>query len=276
MTRFLGAVAPLEGARAAIQGIPHDAGSSFRWGASEGPRAIRTMSASIETYSPAAGRDLEGVAVHDAGDLALAGMDHAAVMERIAAATERLARAAGIVVSLGGDHSISIGTARGLRRTYPDLAHVVFDAHLDMRPAYQGSELSHACGTRHMSEGGPTLVLGARSGARDEWKESERRLVSVSPDLSIPPQARAAIRGRPVHLSVDLDVLDPSAAPGVGNPELGGPGFAELRDAVLALANLQVVGLDVTEVCPPLDPAGVSAAAASTLVRDLLAALVGA
>lgn len=233
------------------------------------------MSLSIETYSSATGRDLDGIPIHDAGDVSLAGLEAAEAAHHIAVATEGLARSGALVVSLGGDHSVSIGVARGLDRVHPGLVHVVFDAHLDFRPAYQGSEYSHACGTRHMALAGPTALLGARSGGRAEWKEAEERLAVLSPELTLGEDARAALVGRPVHVSVDLDVLDPGEAPGVGNPEPGGVAFSQLRDALLGFGDLWVVALDITEVSPPLDPSGTSATAAATLVRDCLAARLG-
>jgi len=65
-------------------------------------------------------------------------------------------------------------------------------------------------------------------------------------------------------------VLDPSAAPGTGNPEPGGPGFAELLGAIESLDGLDVVAFDVVEVSPPLDPSGITQAAAAVLVREML------
>lgn len=233
------------------------------------------MSQSIETYSPAARRDLGGVPLHDAGDVPLAGLAADEAMERIARTTERLAGAGALVVSLGGDHSVSIGVARGAARVHPELAHLVLDAHLDFRPAYQGSEYSHACGTRHMSDLGPTVVLGARSGSRVEWAEAAGRLAALTTGLDLSAEGRRALDGRPIHVSVDLDVLDPGVAPGVGNPEPGGADLGALRDALLGLSDLRIVALDVTEVCPPLDPTGASAVAAAGLIRDVLAARVG-
>lgn len=269
---FLCAESPLEGAAVAIQGLPYEGGISFRRGAAEGPRAIREYSDSLESWSPATGRDLEDIALHDGGDVALGG-DSAEVMEQIAAATERLARAVPLVVSLGGDHSVSIGVARGLACVHAGLAHVVFDAHLDLRPEYDGSVYSHACGTWQMSEAGPTVVLGVRSGSREEWQEAAKRLVAHTEDLALTAGARAALAGRPVHLSIDMDVLDPGVLPGTGNPEPGGPSFRALAAAALAVAGeLRVVGIDLVEVAPAIDGTGISALAAAKLARDLVCA----
>ncbi|MBI4729653.1 MAG: agmatinase [Acidobacteria bacterium] len=270
--RFLCADAPLAGAAVAIQGISYDGGVSFRAGAAEGPRVVRAVSDSLESWSPAARRDLEDIALHDAGDVVLAGAGPQAVVERIAEATERLAREVPLVVSLGGDHSVSIGTSRGLRRAHTDLGHVVLDAHMDLRPEYDGSPWSHACAVRRMAEDGPVALLGVRSGSREEWAEARGLLLAFTGGLRLPDEARRALEGRPVHLSVDMDVLDPGVLPGTGTPEPGGPGFREVAEALLRIADLRIVAVDLVEVAPPIDSSGASALAAAKLARDLICA----
>jgi agmatinase len=270
---YLEASRDVDDAAAVIVGIPYDGGTSYRAGASSAPTAVREASQSIETYSPVLRRDLEDLVYADAGDVVLAGLDPKGVMERIADAVEGHVRAGRFVVSLGGDHSISIGTMSGSRRVHHDLAHIVFDAHLDMRPEYDGSEYSHACGTRHHAKAGPTVALGIRSGARTEFADADEMLTAWSAELELPPAARDAIAERPVHVSLDLDVLDPSILAGTGNPEPGGATYRELRAAVLALSKLNVVAVDFCEVSPNLDPSGVSPVVAAELVREVILGL---
>lgn len=272
---YLEASRDLERGGAVIQGIPYDGGTSYRAGARAAPDEIRAASQSIETYSPRLRRDLEDLVYADAGDLSLAGLDAAGVMDRIAEATAAHVAAGRFVVSLGGDHSISIGTTAGTRRVRDGLAHVVFDAHLDMRPSYDGSELSHACGTRHMAKEGPTVALGIRSGSREEFADAGSMLTYWSEEITLPASVRAELAGRPVHVSIDLDVLDPSILPGTGTPEPGGPTYKELREAILALEGLEIVAVDLVEVAPPLDPSGVSTVVAAELVREVVLAFAG-
>jgi agmatinase len=153
------------------------------------------------------------------------------------------------------------------------LTHLVFDAHMDLRESYDGSEYNHACGTRHMAQRGPTAVLGVRSGSREEWQAAEKLLVQHGESLELSERARPAFVGAPVLLSLDLDVLDPSIFPGTGNPEPGGPTYRQFRSALLALADLNVVAIDLVETSPRLDPSGVSTVVAAELARDLLLAL---
>lgn len=270
---YLEATRDVENAQAVILGLPYDGGTSYRKGARAAPDEIRVASQSIEEYSPTLRRDLSDLRYADAGDLDLTDKAPEDVMDAISLGVERFALAGVFLVSLGGDHSVSIGTTAGTRRVHENLAHVVFDAHLDMRPEYDGSEYSHACGTRHMAKHGPTVALGIRSGARFEFADADSMLTAWSPGLQIPSAARDEIGSRPVHLSLDLDVLDPSIFPGTGTPEPGGATYKEFRAAILALADLNIVAVDICEVAPPLDTSGVSTVVAAEIVREVILGL---
>jgi agmatinase len=257
-----------------IQGAPYDGGVSYRAGARQAPSDVRVASDSIESYSHRFGRDLIDVDLADAGDLDVGGLSAESALDRVAAATSALAATKAVVVTLGGDHSVSIGTSRGLRAVHPSLVHVVFDAHMDMRPSYDGSDLSHACGTRHMAMAGPTCVLGVRSGSREEYADADKMLTAWSESLDIPAAMVSAMRDKPVFVSVDMDVLDPSILPGTGNPEPGGPTYRELREALLALKGARIVGIDFVEVAPAIDTSGLSSVVAAELARDAILGLL--
>jgi len=270
---YLEASRDVEGARIVLLGIPYDGGTSYRAGARAAPADVREASQSIETYSPRLRRDLEDVTYADPGDLDVSGLEAKAAMDLIADAVAAQAGEGRFVVCIGGDHSISIGTTAGTRRTNEGLAHIVFDAHLDMRQSYDGSTLSHACGTRRMSQAGPTVALGIRSGSRSEFADADTMLNAWSEDLTLPPAIRAVFEQYPIHVSIDLDVLDPSILPGTGNPEPGGATYRELREAVLQLEGLNVVAVDFCEVATPLDSSGVSAVVAAELIREVILGL---
>jgi agmatinase len=273
--RFLESRPLSEGpAQVVIQGAPYDGGVSYRAGARQAPQDVRVASDSIESYSHRFGRDLIDVDLADAGDLHLNDVAPDSAIDRITAATSALAATGAVVITFGGDHSVSIGTSRGLRAVHQDLVHVVFDAHMDMRPSYDGSDLSHACGTRHMAMAGPTCVLGVRSGSREEYADADKMLTAWTEELAVPDAMRAAMRDAPVFVSVDMDVLDPSILPGTGNPEPGGPTYKELREAVLALKGARIVGIDFVEVAPAIDTSGVSSVVAAELARDAILGLL--
>jgi agmatinase len=251
--RFLAASDPaVDRADAVIVGVPVDGGVSFRAGAALAPSGIREFSESIESYSPRRRRDLEDVVLVDGGDVD----DPAEV--RVPA---------GLLVSLGGDHSVTPKLVAGVAARHDGLAVVGFDAHLDLREDYPGD---HACTYRRIAEGGvPCYVYGPRSGERSEWRDAPAVLAHLSADLDV-SKAVEDLRSRPVYVTVDIDVLDPSVAPGTGNPEAGGPGFNTLLQALESLAALRVVACDVVEVSPPLDPSGITQAAAAVLVREMI------
>ena len=257
---------------AIIQGAPYDGGVSWRAGAAGAPASIREVSDSIESYSPVLRRDLEDLRLADAGDINIGLEPGRPALDRIADATAAHAGEGALLLTLGGDHSVSMGVADGLARVHDDLAHVVFDAHLDMRAEYESDPWSHACGTRYMSKQGPTCALGIRSGAREEFDDAEGLLADWSTGLELTETMRSAIGTRPVHLSLDLDVLDPGVLPGTGTPEPGGYSFRELHGALLALRGLRVVAIDLVEVAPRLDADGPSPYVAAKLARDLILA----
>jgi agmatinase len=253
---------PSPDADALILGLATDGGVSYRPGAVEAPPAIRAFSDSIETFSPRAQRDLEDLRVIDLGD-----HDERASVEKIVAEVLDGSGDA-LLLSIGGDHSVTPPAVRAVATRHEGLAVVGFDAHLDLREDYPGD---HACTYRRIADRGvPCFVFGPRSGARSEWEDVPKVLSYCNPSLVMPSGVRAQLEGRPVYVTLDIDVLDPAAAPGTGNPEAGGPGFDQLLEAVEALASLDIVACDVVEVSPPLDPSGITQAAAALLVREML------
>jgi agmatinase len=238
---------------------------SFRSGAVEGPVGIRAFSESIETWSPRAHRDLSDLRIHDAGDHD----DRKTVGEALAPILD-VAWSEGrrpLLVSIGGDHSVTPPTVAAVASRVEGLAVIGFDAHLDLREDYPGD---HACTYRRISDNGvPCFVFGLRSGARHEWDDAPKVLAHHARDLDM-SVARKDLAGRPVYVTIDIDVVDPSEAPGTGNPEPGGVRFNELLAAVESLHDLDVVALDVVEVSPPLDPSGITQAAAAVLVREAI------
>jgi agmatinase len=229
------------------------------------------MSDSLETYSPRLDLDLENVAPVDLGDLELNELTVEHAIDVITDATAQAVEIAELAVMLGGEHTASLGGFRGIKRAHPEAVIIQADAHLDMRPEYDGLSLTHATWLHHVGEEfGFDLVhqVGLRSGDRAEWRLARSRTAWSSTDLSLPGSVRERIGRRPVYVSIDIDVLDPAHAPGTGCPEPGGVTFRELAEFVYSLDGLRVVGLDVMEVSPDLDASNITAAAAAKLVRE--------
>jgi agmatinase len=260
-------------AAAALFGAPLDLTESFRSGAHGGPAAVRYMSDGLETYSPVLTRDLEDVTVRDLGDLELQGAAMPEALDRITSAMAFAAGRANLAVMLGGEHTASLGGFRGIKQVHPDAVILQVDAHLDMRPEYEGQAFTHATWLNHVGqEFGFHIVhqVGLRSGDRREWATARHDTAWSTTELSLPMSVRSAIGKRPLYVSVDIDVLDPAHAPGTGCPEPGGVTFRELIAFVYGLESLQVVALDVMEVSPNLDAANITAAAGAKLVREAI------
>ncbi len=275
---FLGA-RPHPRPAAVIIGVPYDGTATHRSGARLAPPAIRWASDSIETYSPVQQRDLEDLAFADAGDLDLAGCTTETMVERVKDAVIGVAGAAGAdtrcrPVLLGGEHTITVGAVAALAERHPDLGVVVLDAHLDLRDEYDGRRWSHATTTRRIADrvGMARIgLLGARSGTRQEWAAAPS-LAFCSRTAAFTTAAWAALAGRPLYLSIDIDAFDPGIAPGTGNPEPIGLCVDEFVGLLSVLRETRVVGCDLVEVSPTYDPGGQTAMLAAWLVREMLLA----
>lgn len=260
----------------AIAGVPYEATSTFRAGSGQGPAAIRWASQSIETYSPVLQRDLERVAIADLGDLDVMGLTPEQMVDAVGTFVTGL-DAAALPLLLGGEHTLSLGAVRALGLRYPDLAVVHLDAHTDLRDEYEGRRISHATVMRRILdviETGAAVQLGIRAGTRVEF-DAARGLRHSGPRLDIPAPVWSWLAQRPVYVSIDIDALDPSEAPGTGNPEPEGLAAADLLAFARRLGQLTVVGLDVVEVSPPYDPSGRTAVLAATIVREAILAIRG-
>jgi agmatinase len=249
-----------------LLGVPYDATSSFRRGSRWGPSAIRAASDSIETYSPLLDRDLDRLPFVDGGDLEVHHLDPPAMV----AAIER-AIGPGLPFLLGGEHTITLGAVRALSARHQNLTVVQWDAHTDLRSEYDGARICHATVMRRLLDAGcPLVQLGIRAGTREEFEIAKRRSLHLSRGVSLPGPLLETLRPGSLYLSVDIDVFDPAVAPGTGNPEPDGVGYAELLAALRSLRRHRIVGIDLVEVAPPWDPGGMTPILAASLVRDML------
>jgi len=262
-------------------GVPYDSTSSFRPGSRFGPRAMREVSANLETWSWRTGVDYESVRLHDLGDLSVVHGDSAETIRRVEETVEDIKGTRKVPILLGGEHSVTLGAVRAFK----DATVVSFDAHFDLRDEYLSNKLSHACVMRRSSEEvgpGNVIIIGARATYADEVDFVKKKGIRYLSSLDIirsDPQSAAAwakqsLRGaKKVYVSIDIDVLDPSCAPGVGNPEPEGIGTTALLDIIDAVVDDRVVGFDVVEVSPPYDN-GSTAAVASKLVFEICSMII--
>ncbi|MGC9004798.1 MAG: agmatinase [bacterium] len=268
---FLAAKIPKENFSAVrgklICGVPYEKTESFRGGSSLAPQSIREFSHSIESFSVLQEKDLEDISLFDLGDLDVSHLEPEGMVEEVADFVR--AYSTHFSLFLGGEHTISLGAVMGLIERFPDLYLVTLDAHPDFRSSYEGKELCHATVMKQISKliGIEKMVfLGLRTATLDEWIELKNAFLLSPNPLPLPPH----LKEKPIYLSIDIDVLDPSCAPGTGNPEPGGWAFKELMDFLFSLRGYNVVGMDIVEVSPPLDPSGITAIAAAIIAREAL------
>lgn len=278
VSTFLGCDSGYEEARAVIFGVPFDGTTSYRPGTRFASRVMRAESYGLETYSPYQGKDLTDHEVFDGGDLELPFGNVQAVLQRIEEKACAILAQDKIPVMLGGEHLVTLGAVRAAAKKHPDLHILHFDAHTDLRDEYLGEMLSHATVLRRCWDilgDGRIFQYGIRSGDRPEFVwAAEGHVAMHAFDLQGVAQTVVKLAGKPLYVTIDLDVLDPSAFPGTGTPEAGGVSFMELFDAILALKSANVVACDITELSPPYDPSGTSTATALKILRELLLAIL--
>ena len=254
-------------------GAPFDGTTSFRPGTRFGPSAIRNESIGIETYSPYQDLDLEDIAVFDAGDLEMAFGNPKLALDTIEAFSKKLLKDAKIPFMIGGEHLVTLGSVQAVSERYPDLCIIHFDAHADLREEYMGEKLSHASVMRRIWDllGDDRIFqFGIRSGEKAEFTWGKNHVHTNKFDFLGLEELVDKLKGRPVYFTLDLDVLDPSIFPGTGTPEAGGVTFNQLLEAIIKLAPLNIVGLDINELSPIYDQSGVSTAVACKLIREIL------
>ena len=256
-TTFLGVDSGYPAARVVILPAPYDATTTYMPGARFGPRAILQASQELELYDREFGCDVwESIGIHTAEDAAIWDSTEKMIAEVESRADQVLA-AGKMPFMLGGDHSLTLGAVRATASRHPDLQVVQFDAHADLREEYRGNRFSHACVARRMQELIPVLQAGVRSLCQEEAdfiRQSSRVVTGFREDLSHPGWWRdqvSALRGRPVYLTIDVDVLDPSVMPATGTPEPGGIDWMELVSLIRTLSlECRIVGADCMELSP--------------------------
>lgn len=276
---FLGCITQTQAPRSpVIVGCGLDLTSTYRNGTGRAPQAIRDASESIETYSPFLDMDLSDTAFSDVGDLPLAGVALDKALKLIYETAERLLGAGARPLCIGGEHTITLPVVQALGELRDDFVVIHLDAHTDLRNAYEGSTLNHATVMRRVADLiGPDRIvqLGIRSGTREEfsWMRDHFTLLDWGPAAEKDLVKR--IGKRPVYLTLDLDVLDPSCFPSTGNPEPGGWSYRDLERLLYVLRNLPLLGADVVELNPDIDPCQVGAITAARIVRELVLILAG-
>lgn len=263
-----------------VIGVPYEGGASARKGTALAPERIRFWSTHLTPFSEDR-TPLGEIRIADAGDILV--QDQERDFERVC---KQVAALPNVPIVLGGDHSISIPVFEGQRERYRGqrLGVLWVDAHPDLCDVFTGSRLSHACVLRRGLEFGidprDVCMVGLRS-----WEDQEIDLIENG-GLNVYTAAMAAEGGMnsvavnvrsklslcdAVHISLDIDCLDPAFAPGTGIPDSGGLTSRDVITLIKSLQGLPLVGLDLVEVSPPLDPSEATIFAALKFIMEYIA-----
>lgn len=265
---------PRRDGRITVIGVPTDLNSSFLPGAALAPDHIREALHSPSTnLSTERGIDLgnhPGWA--DAGDLDL---DDAALGASIDRGVSRLIETGDRVIALGGDHSITYPIVRATAHRHGRLTILHLDAHADLYDEFEGNRESHACPFARIMEDGlaaRVVQIGIRTMNRHQRQQAERFGVEVHGARRVPAIAGLKLES-PLYLSLDLDALDPSCAPGVAHPE---PGGLTTREVISIIQDLpcRLAGADIVELNPHRDFNGLTATVAAKLLKEILANMI--
>ena len=260
---------------ATIFGVPFDSTHSYKPGCRFGPDAIRDAFNNIEIFQPEFGVDLEAEAISDLGNT-----KHTVVavemLQMVKDVTSELKKQDKQIIILGGEHLITLGSFTCFPK---DTGYVVFDAHYDLRDQYADIKLSHAAYLRRIVEerGSENIVhVGARAFVKEELAFLKEHNIKTVSDKDIRDGNGTKLLKDitstfdKIYLSIDLDVLDPAFAPGVGNPEAVGITSRELYDLITVLQNKKIPAADIVELNPTYDN-GSTASIAAKMISTIIA-----
>lgn len=270
-------------------GVPWDAGTTNRPGPRHGPRQLRDLSTMVRHQNGATRvKPYDLARCADLGDVGPNPADIQDSMVRITAFYEKVRDAGILPLSAGGDHLCTLPILRALAKDRP-LGMVHFDSHTDLFKSYFGGfQYTHGTPFRRAVEEGlldprRVCMIGIRGSAYD----FEDRDFADAVGIRVIPieefhargveevmvEAREIAGSGETYVSYDIDFIDPAFAPGTGTPEVGGPNSYQALQVVRGLRGLNVVGADVVEVSPPVDPSGATAFLGATVMFELLCVL---
>lgn len=241
------------GSRIIIVPVPYDETSTWMKGADKGPEAVMEASVNLEFYDIETGSEAHLNGIHT--------LDPVLVKESPGKLVDAVYRKVSFLldedkypVVVGGNHTVSIGSAKAFSEHYSDLSILQLDAHSDLRPEYEGSPFNHACAMARMREYAPIVQVGIRSMSKEEATLADMERIFPAHQLYLDKSGYGKaidLLSEDVYVTIDLDVLDPSLMPSTGTPEPGGPEYSELMNFLNEVAERKnIVGFDVVELCP--------------------------
>ncbi|TLM78569.1 agmatinase [Microbulbifer harenosus] len=269
----------LAGADAVVMGVPFDLATTGRSGSRFGPSGVRQASAQLRwehkrwPWPFALGDKLKAI---DYGDIVFRDGDSAAMAALVEQHADYIVSAGKTLLTLGGDHFITLPLLRAHVRKHGPVALLHFDAHTDTEATdfvyNHGAMFHHA-----VREGLLDTERSIQVGIRTEYTVATHPFEvldaawmnnhSLEQNLE---RIRARVGGAPVYLSFDIDCLDPAFAPGTGTPVMGGLTSDRALQIIRGLGDLNIIGMDVMEVAPCYDHAEITSLAGATLALEML------
>ncbi len=270
-----------EEAEIVVFGIPYDGGVSFRAGAKSAPKALREITYTI----PPTTEHFESIAelkVVDLGDFT--GKTREIIFKKVEEKVYDLVKKEKFFTMIGGDHSTTIPVQRGIDRALDEPFGIIhIDAHFDLCNELEGDDLSHgsterrALELKNVPDSESIFFIGIRSVENDELEFMNSNKINVinayefnklGVDSVLKQVKEKMKRFNKVYITLDIDCLDPAYAAGTGTPQFGGLNSRQLLDLLYGLFDLPIIGLDIVEVAPNLDPALTSLFAARKIVTE--------
>lgn len=268
---FIASTGNYSGSDIVMLGMPYDCTCSNRAGSRFAPQQIRVESVGIETYSPYFDKDIADIKFYDAGDLEFPFGNADKTLKIVEDNTDCIYRDKKKILGVGGEHLITLGEIRAIKKHFKNLAVVQFDAHTDLREQYLGEKLTHSGVMYRIAEliGYENIAqIGIRSGEKSEFQIMQKYSTCLKSPLELDK-----FKNKDIFITIDLDVLDPSLMSGVGTPEAGGFNYNELINWLKYLKNFNVIGIDIMELAPDIDITKTSTATACKLIRECLTLL---
>jgi agmatinase len=242
-----------EKAKIVILPVPYDGTSTWIKGADKGPEAILEASANMELYDIETDSEIYKKGIYTAKPVKEEKSPEKMTVEVYEKALKYVTDKK-FLVTLGGEHSVSVGAIQAYSEVYENLTVLQLDAHSDMRPEYEGSRYNHACAMSRAVECCPVVHVGIRSMDVEEKKYIHPdRIFYAEKRLSDPKWMEKVVNllSENVYITIDLDVFDPSIMPSTGTPEPGGLFWYEVLNLMrMVNNNCNIVGFDVVELCP--------------------------
>ncbi len=266
-----------ESAGIVVLPLCYEKAPSYGKGAGTGALHILEASAQLEFMDEELSVDWSGMKIHTRAPVYPKGDPEQAVREMEAAAAEVI-DAGKFLLSLGGDHAISVGPITAASRRFPGIGVLQIDAHLDLRNEWNGSRFNHACVMRRVVDdlGLPVVQVGIRSFSKEEADYVRDKNLKPFYAHEIEEAGenwiRRAVQALPpkIYITIDLDGLDPSVIPGTGTPEPGGLSYRQLLKLLKAAGREKtVVAGDINELAK-IEGAQVSEFTAAKIASKLL------